>query len=86
MKNFYFKTAINNLKKNLRLYIPQILSGTMMFSIFYIMLALSRDEAIRYGKGSAYIPTFMSIGCAVMIILSVVLIGKKNFMLTSVLK
>ena len=78
MKNFYFKTAINNLKKNLRLYIPQILSGTMMFSIFYIMLALSRDEAVRYGKGSAYIPTFMSIGSAVMMILSVVMAFYSN--------
>lgn len=78
MKNFYIKTAITNLKKNARLYIPQLLSGAVMFSIFYIMLALSTEDNLLHARGARYIPTFMSIGCVIIVILSVVMAFYSN--------
>lgn len=78
MKNFYIKTALSNLKKNSRLYIPQVISGAVMYSVFYIMLKLCYEEKLLYGRGSRYIPTFMAIGCAVMLILSAVMIFYSN--------
>ena len=37
MIKFYTKTALNGLKKNLKLYVPQIISTAVMFAIMYIM-------------------------------------------------
>ena len=78
MKNFYIKTAFTNLKKNARLYIPQIISGAVMFSIFYIMLALSREDRLLSARGARYIPTFMSIGCIIIVLLSIVMAFYSN--------
>lgn len=78
MKNFYIKTAITNLKKNARLYIPQIISGAVMFSIFYIMLSLSKEDRLLSARGARYIPTFMSIGCIIIVLLSIVMAFYSN--------
>ena len=78
MKNFYIKTAITNLKKNARLYIPQIISGAVMFSIFYIMLALTTEDTLLRARGARYIPTFMSIGCVIIVLLSIVMAFYSN--------
>ena len=78
MKNFYIKTALSNLKKNSRLYIPQVISGAVMYSVFYIMLKLCFEDALLHRKGSNYIPTFMGIGCAVMLLLSAVMTFYSN--------
>ena len=78
MKNFYIKTAITNLKKNARLYIPQIISGAVMFSIFYIMLALTTEDTLLRARGARYIPTFMSIGCIIIVLLSIVMAFYSN--------
>ena len=42
------------------------------------MLKLCFEETLLNGRGSRYIPTFMAIGCAVMLILSAVMIFYSN--------
>ena len=75
---FYLKTAWNNIKKNYRFYIPQILTGTGLLACLYIVYTLKADERMAQIKGGDYIPTFMSIGTAVISLLSVILILYTN--------
>ena len=62
---FYIKTAWNNIKKNYRFYIPQILTGTGLLACLYIVYTLKADERIIKIPGGDYMPTFMSIGTAI---------------------
>jgi len=78
MKNFYLKTAVINLKKNSRLYIPKIIAGAVMFGVLYIMLALNFDESLENGRGARYIPMFMVLGSLVMFIITLVLMFYSN--------
>ena len=42
----YSRLAWNNIKKNAKLYIPNILSGIGLTAVFYIILTLSKDERL----------------------------------------
>lgn len=75
---FYFKTAWNNIKKNYRFYIPQILTGMGLLSCLYIVFTLKSDQRICDIPGGDYMPTFMSIGTAIISLLSVILILYTN--------
>ena len=78
MKNFYIKTAVTNLKKNLKLYVPQIIASSVMFGILYIMIALADERALDNSRGGNYIAAFMMMGVLVMAILSLVIIFYSN--------
>ena len=78
MKNFYIKTAITNLKKNLKLYVPQIIASSVMFGILYIMMALTDERALDNSRGGNYIGAFMAMGVLVMTILSFIIIFYSN--------
>ena len=75
---FYVKTAWNNIKKNYRFYIPQILTGTGLLACLYIVYTLKADKRITSIPGGDYIPTFMGIGTVVIALLSVILILYTN--------
>lgn len=75
---FYLKTAWNNIKKNYRFYIPQILTSMGLLACLYIVYTLKADERIIQIPGGDYIPTFMSIGTAIISLLSVILIFYTN--------
>ena len=75
---FYIKTAWNNIKKNYRFYIPQILTGTGLLACLYIVYTLKADERIIKIPGGDYMPTFMSIGTAIISLLSVILLLYTN--------
>ncbi|MBR4343195.1 MAG: hypothetical protein IKP88_10925 [Lachnospiraceae bacterium] len=78
MKNFYIKTAITNLKKNLKLYVPQIIASSVMFGILYIMISLAGERALDNSRGGNYIGAFMIVGVLVMGILSFIIIFYSN--------
>ncbi|MBO4783105.1 MAG: ABC transporter permease, partial [Lachnospiraceae bacterium] len=78
MIKFYTKTALNGLKKNLKLYIPQIISTAVMFAIMYIMYSLCYEEALKHSRGGDYIGIFMILGVVVISILSLVIIFYAN--------
>ena len=74
----FFRLACSNLRKNHQLYIPHILAGTGLTAIFYVMLTLANDDRLRNIKGGYAIPSIMSIGIAVVAILSVILVFFTN--------
>ena len=74
----FLRLAWSNIKKNHQLYVPHILAGTGLTGIFYVMLTLARDERIREIKGGYAIPSIMAVGCAVVAILSVILVFFTN--------
>ena len=78
MINFYIKTALSGLKKNLKLYVPQIISSAVMFAIMYIMFSLCYEEALETSRGGRYIGIFMALGIVVISILSIVIIFYAN--------
>ena len=75
---FYLRTAWNNIRKNYRFYIPQILTGTGLLACLYIVYTLTVDERLADIPGGNYLPTFMLIGTAVIALLSAILILYTN--------
>jgi len=75
---FYLKTGWNNIKKNYRFYIPQILTSAGLLACFYIVFTMKSDERLYSIPGGSYLPTFMSIGTAVISLLSVILVLYTN--------
>ena len=78
MIKFYIRTALNGLKKNLKLYVPQIISSAVLFAIMYIMFSLCLDETLNYSRGGRYLGIFMGLGITVISILSLVIIFYAN--------
>ena len=77
-RGFYRKIAWNNIKKNYRFFVPRILAEMGLLGCFYIAVTLALDERLREIKGGDYIPTFMAMGVAVLVILSSILMFYTN--------
>lgn len=75
---FFLKLAWNNIGKNRRFFLPRILSEAGLLCVFFIVFTLKNDERIGDLRGGEYIATFMSIGVAVMMLLSAVLLFYVN--------
>lgn len=71
---FFLKLARSNISKNRRCFLPRILSEAGLLCVFYIVFTLRADERILQLRGGQYIEVFMSIGVAVMMLLSVILL------------
>lgn len=74
----YAKLAAENIHKNRRLYIPQILTGGGLIAVFYILLTICKDEELSNVRGGNYLPEIMRLGVVIMTFLSVVLILYTN--------
>lgn len=75
---FYSRLAWNNIKKNSRLYIPNILSGMGLTAVFYIILTLSRDNRLQEVRGGSYLSVIMPFGVIILALLSFILIFYTN--------
>ena len=73
-RGFFLKLARSNISKNRRFFLPRILSEAGLLCVFYIVFTLRTDECILQLRGGQYIEVFMSIGVAVMMLLSVILL------------
>ena len=71
---FYFRIAADNVKKNLRLYLPRIFAQAGLLGCFYILFTLSQDRRLSDALGGSYLPTFMWMGAALLGLLSFILI------------
>lgn len=71
---FFLKLARSNISKNRRFFLPRILSEAGLLCVFYIVFTLRTDERILQLRGGQYIEVFMSIGVAVMMLLSGILL------------
>ncbi len=70
---FFSKIAWTNIKNNYRFFIPRILSEAGLLGVFYIIFTLKADERLLKLRGGEYLGMSMSIGTAVMTLLSAIL-------------
>lgn len=71
---FFLKLARSNIGKNRRFFLPRILSEAGLLCVFYIVFTLREDDRLCELRGGEYIGMFMSIGTAVMMLLSAILL------------
>ncbi|MCR1899863.1 ABC transporter permease [Irregularibacter muris] len=77
-KMFYAKLAIMNIKKNAKTYIPYILTciGTVM--MYYIMYALSTNDALNKISGGDTLKQLLSLGTFVIALFAVIFLFYTN--------
>lgn len=73
---FHFKLAMENIKKNKRLYIPHILTQAGLIAIFYIIITLQKDENLVKVAGQLLL--IMEMGVAVVVFLSFIIVLYTN--------
>ena len=71
---FFLKLARSNIAKNRRFFIPRILSEAGLLCAFYIVFTLREDDRLCQLRGGEFLSMFMSIGTAVMLLLSTILL------------
>ena len=71
---FFLKLAWSNIGKNRRFFLPRILAEAGLLCVFFIVFTLKSDERILALRGGEYLEMFMSIGVAVMTLLSAILL------------
>lgn len=74
----YPKLAINNIKKNSKIYIPYILTCIITISMFYVIFELANNPGIRELPGASGIQMMMNLGVIIMGLLSMVFIFYTN--------
>lgn len=75
---YYRRLAWNNLRKNKRLYVPNILTGMGLAAVFYIVLTLTMDERLQAVRGGSFLRNIMPLGVVVVGLMSFVLILYTN--------
>lgn len=73
-KILYLKFAWNNIIKNKYLYIPNIITGTGLIAVFYILMTLSTDDQLANVRGGGSLASIMPLGTVIVGILSFILI------------
>ena len=74
----YLKLAAGNIKKNHRLYLPNIFAGMGLVGMFYIILTLRMDNRLNQIKGGSFVTVIMPMGAFIVGVLSVILILYTN--------
>lgn len=72
MKSLYAHLAADNIRKNRRLYIPYLLSGSAMTAILFILSHLSRDPAVLAVKGGDALASLLRFGVFIMMFFSAI--------------
>ena len=67
----YIKLAWEGIRKNRRLYIPYILTGTLMVMMYYILEFLSVSPALAKMKGGATLSLLLPLGSGVIAVFSI---------------
>lgn len=75
---FYFKLALNNLKRNKTTYIPFIIAGIGMVFTVLVLDALSKNETLRSMRGGESLNAILMLGTIVVIIFSAIFIVYAN--------
>ena len=60
---FYPKLAWEGIRKNRRLYVPYILTGSVMVMMYYILSFLSESPEIEKMRGGSVLMTALPLGC-----------------------
>lgn len=78
MNKLYFKLMATNIKNGKRFYLPYILAGALIVTLFYNMSAIYSNEGLSHMPGSSYITMIMNLGTKVVIIFSFIFIFYTN--------
>lgn len=80
MKGLFFpKLAMDGIRKNKRMYIPYILTGSLMVMIYYILQALIKNPALGQMQGGSVIQgTILSLGSGVIAFFSILFLFYTN--------
>ncbi len=75
---FYGKLAFHNLKKNIGLYLPYVVTAIGVFAMYYIMAAISRDEGLEQMPHAGDMQMILGMGCGVIAIFAVIFLFYTN--------
>lgn len=78
MNKLYFKLMATNIKNGKRFYLPYILAGALIVTLFYNMSAIYSNEGLSHMPGSSDITMIMNLGTKVVIIFSFIFIFYTN--------
>lgn len=78
MNKLYFKLMATNIKNGKRFYLPYILAGALIVTLFYNMAAIYYNEGLLNMPGSNDITMIMNLGTKVVIIFSFIFIFYTN--------
>lgn len=75
---FYGRLAVGNLKKNVRLYLPYVLTAVGISAMYYIIGAITQDKGIEKMPGSQNLLMILTLGCGVIAIFAVIFLFYTN--------
>ena len=75
---FYPKLANDGIRKNKRLYIPYLLTGTVMVMMYYIVSFLASTEILEHMKGGSVLRTMLPLGSVVIAVFSLTFLFYSN--------
>lgn len=75
---FYLRMAFDGLKKNSEIYLPFILSSTLIVAILYIVSSLSNNPSLLNSLAGSYVTMFLSIGQFVILLFAVIFLFYTN--------
>lgn len=77
-RNFYLKMAIQNIRKNRRIYVPFILAATGMTALYCIFSFMAYNTGLEMVRGSEAVKVILMMGCRVMEVFSVIFLFYTN--------
>ena len=77
-KGFYSKLALNAIRKNKRMYLPYILTGSVMVMMFYILMSMLESPDIQDIHGGSLLMDILPYGCCVIAIFSLLFLFYTN--------
>lgn len=75
---FYPKLALNGIRKNKRLYLPYILTGSLMVMMFYIMSFLAESPSLSKMSGGSVLRQILPLGSVIIGIFSLLFLFYTN--------
>ena len=78
MNNLYARLAKINIKNNLTLYIPYLVSGIIMVTMFYCINFLYTNEGLKHAAGGDNMATLLGIGVKVIAFIAAIFLFYTN--------
>ena len=75
---FYSKLAWEGIRKNIKMYFPYFLTGSVMVMMFYILSFLTESPAILNMRGGDVLSIVLPLGCGVIAVFSVIFLFYTN--------
>lgn len=77
-KGFFFKLALDGIRKNRKLYFPYILTGMVMTMMYYILAFLAASDMLEHMKGGGVLRTMLPLGCNIITIFALLFLFYSN--------